>query len=165
MKQYLDKLIITMEHPLPPPLAARVRSFFLIGLFCIITSGIFLFIGVLSAESLIAFLFPFLGGFLLFLQGIFFKWNAVTKGWEELQGVCVDHYNPAGFIPGRRGADAFIMNTQSGMIFVPTQKRSNPPPLDSPVTVYIEKNAQHIISQDGIIHYTFIYGYSIGRSQ
>lgn len=157
----LKKLIGDIENillgELPEPLAAIPRTFGSAAAICFI-AGI-----ILAIMMHTAFMFLFLAALALILCviALVYRSNLLKNGWLQFTGTCTDHYNPVGILWRKNGADAFILDTEIGPVYVPISKRLRVPPIGSRITLYVSANAMQLVKKNGIIHFDSILGYTL----
>lgn len=156
---YLRKLLSLRKESsgLPPALFSKFLSYILLAfVFCALTIAF-----GLTYRSPRVMMFPGLCAVIMFVLAFSFKAIVYSTGIRKVVGRCIDHKD--GILKNpirRRGADYFIVETVSEVIKVPSSKRSNVPPLDSLVELYISPDS-YSYNSGGVTVYSSIYGYTV----
>lgn len=157
----------------PAPMSMRFFSFIITGCIMIIIGIIFLLVAGVTRGEISAVLYPIVVGSGLILYGCLFKINLIRSGWEQVEGICVDHLFNMNFLPrkaiyiGRwmrghtQGPDAIIIDTAQEVIYVQAVKKNNVPQVGCRVRLYVSKNAQRYSGTNGYIHIDPIFGYEV----
>ena len=156
------------EYEIPQVLASKFNKYLALSVITLFIGMFACFLLYDGSKIFIALLFPFAIAVGLLLNGLYFRYKITSLGYNEYEGICVDHkYSNIGTklidadFSFRKQVTGLLVECADEIINVPVPKLNEIAPIGSRVKVYIPKDAVSRKNHNGVTVFSDIFGYEL----